>query len=193
MSKSIDSWWRKRGVTVSFAVCMLIVFGVGLAFVLQPSLTTIHKHIELQHLGLKHMDADEFSKLAKEDVIIFDVREEDEFAVSHINSAIQLSPNVDIGEFVEDYGEMLEGKDVIFYCSVGRRSSDALAQLNDELISLGVRSAANLRGGVFNWVNENRPLAVSEKVHPYNQYWGRLINDQDKVSYQPVNEVPDEN
>jgi len=49
---------------------------------------------------------------------------------------------------------------------------------------LGATSSQNLMGGVFNWANEGRELS-SNKVHPYNTYWGNLIKDKDKISYTP--------
>lgn len=38
----------------------------------------------------------------------------------------------------------------------------------------------NLEGSLFKWANENRPIvdrngAITEKVHPYNSVWGKLL------------------
>ena len=48
---------------------------------------------------------------------------------------------------------------------------------------IDVRS--NLKGSIFKWANEGRPLVQDGKpthqVHPYNKYWGRLLDQ----SYHP--------
>lgn len=54
---------------------------------------------------------------------MFDVREPEEFEVSHIQGAIQFMADIDTIEFIEDYGDLLEGQQAIVYCSVCQRSS----------------------------------------------------------------------
>jgi len=172
------------------AVMMLAILATS-AYVFQPSLETIHKSIQRDHQEMIHISADEFAELDQAEVVVFDVREEAEFEVSHIEGAIQIPPDVDVEEFIEDFGEMLDGKQAIFYCSVGRRSSDTLARLTPALEEIGVNSTANLEGGIFNWANQDNSL-IGDKVHPYNQYWGRLLADQSKVSYRAMTNQPTE-
>jgi len=157
------------------------ILAIPSALVFQPSLETLHNGIESDYIDMQHLSADEFLTLPAQDVVIFDVREYEEYEVSHIDGAIQIPPNVDIEEFAEDFSDILDGKTAVFYCSVGRRSSDTLARLTPVLESAGVKSSANLKGGIFNWINQNRAL-VGDNVHPYNRYWGRLIHDQSRVN-----------
>lgn len=178
----IDTLQRHRKKFI--AVIAILIISVTAAIIYQPSLETIHNAIERHHHGLSHVTADEYSKLDQRHLVVFDVREPQEYAVSHLNEAIQLSPDVTLEDFIEDHSERLEGKTVIFYCSVGRRSSDVLSRLKPGLENAGVEMAANLKGGIFNWVNQNKTM-VGETVHPYNAYWGKLIDDSTKISYSP--------
>ncbi len=167
------------------ASLILLCVGASIALIFQPSLDRLHAGIEKEHDEVLHISANDYQALDPQNVVVFDVREEAEYEVSHLAGAIQISPGIDALEFAEDFSELLAGKTAVFYCSVGRRSSDTLARLSPVLRSASVKSAANLKGGIFNWANQNKEL-VGDHVHPYNQYWGRLIEDQSKVSYSPA-------
>lgn len=153
-------------------------------------LTTVHQAIEKDYQSVAHISASQFSELSPHDIVVFDVRQPEEFDVSHIDGAIQVTPGIDASEFIEDYGDLLDGKQVIFYCSVGRRSSELASKLNHLDKNYGAQSSQNLIGGIFSWVNQGRELSdtaqeVTNKVHPYNERWGRLVEDQSKLSYFP--------
>jgi rhodanese-related sulfurtransferase len=175
---------------LSISALVFAALTIVALLVFQPRLEAIQNDIENDYQSVSHISAPEFSRLDMHKVVVFDVREPEEFAVSHIDGAIQIMPNIDAGEFIEDYGELLEGKQVVFYCSVGRRSSELASRLGDAPFEHGATSSRNLIGGVFSWVNEGRQLRSSSQtatnlVHPYNKYWGRLVNDSDKLSYTP--------
>jgi len=172
------------------SVCVLLLVAISIIslFVFQPRLEAIHNDIENDYQSVSHMSASEFSSLDIAQVVVFDVREPEEYAVSHIAGAIQVMPDIDLGEFIEDYGDLLNGKQVVFYCSVGRRSSELANRLGDVPFEHGAVSSKNLIGGVFSWVNQGRQLrnsrqAATNLVHPYNKYWGRLVADPDKLSF----------
>ena len=156
----------------------------------QSRLDEIHRDIVTKYHDVKHLSSVEFQSMEKSAIVVFDVREVDEFAVSHINGAIRVDPDIELAEFENKYAVQLAGKTAVFYCSVGRRSSDLLSQLNGTLKTNGAVAAYNLSGGVFRWHNEQRPL-ISENeqktafVHPYNFYWGRLIDNRSAIRYKP--------
>ena len=176
--------------TLIITACILTIITAGAMVLvkplLNPSLERIHSRIVSEHQNIAHLTAEEFEDLDSDDIVLFDVRETDEYEVSRIDGAIQVQANIDVDEFSEDYGDLLKGKTVVFYCSVGRRSSDLLARLDPLLKSSGVQTSANLKGGIFNWVNQNKKLD-GNKVHPYNAYWGRLIEDSSNIAYKPEN------
>ena len=102
---------------------------------------------------------------------LLDVRQPEEVAVSRIPGALQVSP----GATVEDLRQLDLTGPVVVYCSVGARSG-ALAE---RLEAAGVASVRNLRGSIFAWANEGRPLERAgervDTVHPYDATWGTYL------------------
>lgn len=178
----------KKSLVIAAGILAIIIAGAIALMkpLLNPSLEKIHSYIISQHKNMQHLTAEQFQSLDSGNVVLFDVRETEEYDVSHIDGAIHIQPDIDINEFSEDFADLLEGKTAVFYCSVGRRSSDLLARLSPVLSNSGVQSSANLEGGIFNWVNQNKKLN-GDKVHPFNAYWGRLVEDSSKISYKPEN------
>lgn len=116
----------------------------------------------------------DLSKLIdSKDVLILDTREPAEYNVSHIKGAVHVGYD-DIE--IESVTKLAQGKKkVITYCSVGYRSGDVAEKLK----SKGV-NAFNLYGGIFNWVNEDRPVYKSankktEDIHGYSKKWGKWL------------------
>ncbi len=146
----------------------------------------VHRSIESRFDQISHLDADTFSALSGDDLVVFDVREKREYEVSHIEGAVWIDPNISAADFIKRYGVQAAGKDVVFYCSVGERSS-RLAQRVSEMESASFK-VHNLEKGIFGWHNEGRALARGEKttdqIHPFDEKWGQLITRQDKVSYE---------
>ena len=135
------------------------------------------------------MNAPELEQMPSEDILVFDVREKSEFNVSHIEGAIQVSPDISARKFIKDYGEKVKGKTLVFYCSVGRRSSELADRVQGNLVNSVETPVFNLQGGIFNWHNESRSLVSgageTDYVHPYNRYWGRLIDRPEMIRFKP--------
>lgn len=105
-----------------------------------------------------------------EGVLIIDARAPEEFAVSRIPGAR--------GETtVKEAATMADGvKRVVVYDAVGFDS----AEWAEALTTAGSAEIFYLEGGIFQWANQGRPLVDADgnpttKVHPYNKYWGRLL------------------
>ena len=173
-----------RNILIGALVVCVIVLGTSAAIFLQPSLETIHQEIEKDYLSINHIDATQLKAFDPEQIVLLDVREDEEFDVSHIQNAISIAPNASPEEFERELKSYVKGKHVVFYCSVGRRSSALLDKMQSTLASMGAASGANLEGGIFSWVNDGHSVE-GEKVHPYNQYWGRLIENKALISYEP--------
>ncbi|MEM9105271.1 MAG: rhodanese-like domain-containing protein [Pseudomonadota bacterium] len=120
--------------------------------------------------------------------LIIDVREPDEYAVSHLPGAINAQ-----GEALENAVREAIAADperpIVLYCSVGYRSS----RETEKLRRMGFATVTNLEGSIFEWANDGLPLVQggpgSEKatklVHPYDDEWGTLIDDPERRAYQP--------
>jgi rhodanese-related sulfurtransferase len=124
------------------------------------------------------------------DVVLVDVRSEEEFAVGRIEGAIRVSPGASARDVAARLREAAPGTNVVFYCSVGVRSSRLANRSRKSLMELGAAGVYNLSGGIFTWHEEARPLVDAQGptrfVHPYDSNWGRLLSRQTYVS-----EVPD--
>lgn len=111
----------------------------------------------------------------KDDVVILDAREMDEFEVSHIPGARY----VGYDNFDES---LLEGinkeQRIVVYCSIGFRSE----KIGEKLKKLGFSNAYNLFGSIFEWANAGQPLEDKEgkptnKIHTYNKKWSKWVNE----------------
>lgn len=157
-------------------------------YAMSPALEKIHRGIATRYQGICHIAAAQLASLDRNRIVLFDVRTRKEYNVGHLQGAIHVEPGIDAEEFIERYAQRARGKTVVFYCSVGQRSSRLAARVSD-LLANTARDSFNLKGGLFNWRNERRPMVIDNQttpyIHPYNFFWGRLIEDRQAIRYQP--------
>lgn len=111
--------------------------------------------------------------------LLIDVREKEEFDVSHIKSA----KNYPASKFkISQLSTIAKDKKIIIYCSAGIRSEKIANKLKKE----GYTNCYNLYGGIFEWIN--RGYAVydangkkTDKIHAYSFSWGIWLNKGVKV------------
>ncbi len=154
----------------------------------KPELVKIHETIEESFQQVEHISGDEYLALDPEKIVVFDVREPDEYDVSHIAGAVRIDPDIDPESFAEEFKNLLPGKTAVFYCSVGWRSSELAQRVNSVLTEEGVIESFNLTGGLFQWHNEAKPMTndaqdITDRIHPYDDYWGKLIDDESSIQY----------
>ena len=193
--------FKKLGIGASLVFCLM-----GMAVTLSISdpisahensvLSAKHEKIMQDFPNVAHISSDELQQLETSNALIFDIRDTDEYSVSHMAGAILISPKTSASEFLEKYSKAAKGKTVIFYCSVGQRSSLFATRVQYSLKTSGAAAVFNLKGGLFNWHNENLPLVTPSKdpteyIHPYNQFWGRMLNHKDKTSYESEDSAVD--
>ncbi len=181
-----------RWLPTSAKALLVLLMVLGLDSKVYAELTrleVIQKELESKYPAVNHISDQEVEKMRKEseEIVIFDVRESAEFEVSHLAGAIQVDPDISSATFNQMYGESVSGKTVVFYCSVGRRSSLLADKVSDQLSAQGADEIYNLQHGIFGWHNEQRALiADTEKtdyVHPFNWFWGRLLDRRDMIRY----------
>jgi adenylyltransferase/sulfurtransferase len=81
--------------------------------------------------------------------LVVDVREPEEWAISHLASA-RLIPR---GELPERVDELTRAKEVVLYCRSGTRSGQATRMLLD----LGFSNVRSLKGGINAWAERVDP------------------------------------
>jgi rhodanese-related sulfurtransferase len=121
---------------------------------------------------------------------VFDVRTEEEFAVSHVPGAIRVDPAMTREAFLSQHGAALKGKTAVFYCAVGVRSSNLAQRVGaDALTAAGANRSVNVAGGIFAWHGEALPLenanGKTDLVHGYDSSWGKLIKRQELIATEP--------
>ena len=87
-----------------------------------------------------------------EDVVLLDVREQDEWRKSHISNADYLGKGVIERDIEEKHPDMDE--DIVLYCGGGYRS--ALAA--DNIQKMGYRNVKSLAGGFGSWTEAGYPI-----------------------------------
>jgi len=105
--------------------------------------------------------------------LIIDVRNSEEFEVSHIDGAISYPINQLVERKTHD---LPHDRTLLVYCSAGYRSAEFVSHLQNK----GFVNAYNLEGGIFEWKNTGNPVfrdgTAVNVVHPFNRKWGRLLD-----------------
>ena len=160
----------------ALSLCAAVAFAFGALYVARPRTpAALRPLIDLRHPGTRWVDAPTLARwLAQEPAVqplLLDVREPQEFAVSHLRGARRVPP--DLADVTTLHIE--PGATVVVYCAVGLRSAALFARLR----ASGARDVYNLLGGIFEWANQGRPLyrgaTRAYGVHSYDRLWGTLI------------------
>ena len=104
--------------------------------------------------------------------LLLDVREVEEYAVSHLPGAVQVPP----GEVPAWLDTVSRQRPVVVYCSVGYRSEG----FGRDLRSAGFTEVHNLYGSIFDWVDRGHAVVdangqPTDAVHTYNRRWGQWL------------------
>jgi rhodanese-related sulfurtransferase len=143
-----------------------------------PNWEEIDKLISRKYPTVAHIEVEELHAALErgESPLLIDARTPEEYAVSHLPGARNLTSADEVRTDKETA--------IVVYCSVGVRS----AILAKALQEAGFRRVHNLRGSIFAWANKGYPLwrgdTSADKVHPYDKQWGTLLN-RDLHQYQP--------
>ena len=150
-------------------------------------LDAIQADIISDHKSVAQLSAENYLELDRSDILLLDIREPEEYAVSRLPGAVRVDPNASAATLIH-MGDVT-GKKIIVYCSVGRRSSIFAEREQTALMKMGATSVSNLEHGIFGWHNERRELmdanGETDAVHPYNGIWKRYVKRDEKARYTP--------
>lgn len=116
--------------------------------------------------------------LANGNVTLLDVRTQEEFDAGHLPGAIRVEPGTAAEDIIRLHRDRLDDGPVVFYCAVGVRSSQMMAQTMRQIAPLAGAGVYNLRGGVFRWTADGRSMVrdgAKGATHPFNEDWGQLL------------------
>ncbi len=117
--------------------------------------------------ALKHLE--------KKDAIFLDIREIEEYNVSHIEGAKRMNPN---NLSFSTLKNIRENQLIIVYCSVGARSQSFGKMLKKH----GFENVFNLYGGLFYWANMHYPMVnnqneKTDQIHGFSPEWGKWVTE----------------
>jgi rhodanese-related sulfurtransferase len=112
---------------------------------------------------------------ARPQPVVLDARSEPEFDVSHLRAARRIDP---YRPSLEPLAGLPKETPIVVYSSAGYRGARVASWLREQ----GYRNVQNLGSSLFQWVNEGKPIFQGERpvqvVHPYDGYWGWLLEGQ---------------
>ncbi len=156
------------------------------AFLCNPfipdDLETLAAQLEKRFAQVEHLSPQAVWALMQSDggAVLIDVREQEEYAMSHLAGAIRVDSKGSPRQLGAVLAGARAGTPIIFYCSVGARSSAFAERAQSFLSAHGIRRSVNLRGGIFAWQRrfpvENKE-GPSREVHPFNNCYAHLISD----------------
>jgi rhodanese-related sulfurtransferase len=166
--------WRLALLGFAIALAALVASRRPLAFWLADR-QIAWRYGDVASLGTQEL-ADWLADAKRDAPLLLDARGQQEYDVSRLPGARRADaarPDLDA----------LAGRPrdapLVVYCSVGWRS----AQLARALQSAGFTRVYNLRGGVFRWANQGRPLegphGPATRVHPFDGR-GALLLEPDR-------------
>jgi len=163
-----------RTLTAS-ALCLLVV-QVGCSQDL--TWTAVNHMIEADYPSTPFIATDSLAERLSDSTatrpILLDARSPEEYAVSHLPGARRVDPEEKEFPVLDT---LSRDTLLVVYCSVGYRS----ARITKRLREKGFHNVTNLKGSIFRWANEGRPVVRNDRpvraVHPYDQTWGTLLND----------------
>jgi len=142
----------------------------------EPDWREVKTQIRKEFPEVRQLSIDEFRREYAEKAFVVDVRKPKEYKVSHLKNAVNLVTKDEIITAAKKSGK----KAIVLYCSVGYRSSE-MAQ---KVLSEAEIPVYNLEGSIFEWANMGLPVYRGEKrvdkIHPYNAYWGKLLDNEYK-------------
>ena len=173
---------------IPIITALVVIAGAALYAHNRPAdLNALHQGIISDYSQVSHISAEAFDRHNTDDIILLDIREADEFAISHIAGARRIDPEISTENLLTLLPKDLTDKTIIVYCSVGRRSTALAARAQTHLLAKGASDIVNLEGGIFGWHNEQRPLTSAsgstDYIHPYNEYWSGWLKRKDKTRY----------
>lgn len=184
MSRSAKVRWFILVGAAALALALAVGFGAGVVG-LDPtdprvSLADIETKVARRFSVPELTDSALVTAMAQPGTVLFDVRDAEEYDLSHLQGTTRIDPGMSADAFLATYGGELKGKSVVFYCAVGVRSGLMLARVADKLAATGATAGYNLRGGIFRWHASGRPLVADRgpvaTVHHYDQAWGQLLD-----------------
>lgn len=175
----MDFFFKKL---IIVGVILLLLAGIGWGWRWYKALTASNYKDLLNALysnSVPRLQPIEITQL--EEFIVLDTRSTKEYQVSHLSGAKLVNYKAPDWEQLE---QLDKNQAILVYCSVGYRSE----RIGEVLLERGFTKVYNLYGGIFEWINQNRPVVnetgqMVQTVHGYAPRWGKWVTAPVEVSY----------
>jgi len=106
--------------------------------------------------------------ITEKPMAILDVRDPNEYEVSHIKGAVRYEKDV--------LDNLNKNEPILVYCTVALRSNKLAKQLQKQ----GFNEVYELKNGLIGWSNASLPMvdtqeSPTEEVHVYNRFFGAFL------------------
>ena len=158
-----------------FAIVLLLLTTLGYS---QSTLSGLLKKYNPE--AIPYITVEEL-KQSKNEVILLDTRERNEYNVSHLKNAVFAGYDHFNLDSVKKHIPN-KNKQIVVYCSLGVRSEKIGIKLKDA----GYTNVKNLYGGIFEWKNQNNTVysakgKETENVHAYSKTWSKWLLKGKKI------------
>ena len=195
-SNEEEGRWGRRSGNRGLKIALAVVFFLGIPLALAAMLYFEGRTMGLDLVrqvtgrkfpGVKHITTAELAgwlaDSGRSQPLLLDARTAPEYEVSHLAGARRIDPIRPLLRHMEAFAR---DTPVVVYCSVGYRSARVARWLGRQ----GFTNVRHLDGSLFAWANEGRPMVSDGKpireVHPYNDFWGRLLKPEARSDAPPV-------
>jgi rhodanese-related sulfurtransferase len=126
----------------------------ALAAVLLMPLLLATQAVRAELIGLDHLQLSEKLK-ANSELVIIDVRSQQEFASGHVPGAVNIPHSSILGDVA--LLDRYKDQDMVFYCRSGKRAKSVTDSLEASDYTLG-RPLYQLEGDILGWISADQPL-----------------------------------
>ena len=168
--------FREAAVSRGLVAAALLAAPLALACG-APTMSQLKALVRASFPGVPQMSVEELERRLEEAPrpLVIDVREPVEYEVSHLPGAVHAQDE----KIAEAVAATAPDRPVVLYCSVGYRSSAAVADLIQSRDPEILDRVWNLEGSIFEWANSGRPIYRGDNevdhVHPYDRQWSKLL------------------
>lgn len=190
--------WQRRGqgggagrwvkvILIVLGVLLLVGAGVLLYAGRPIAFAVVHRMTARKFPQVKWITGAELvrwrSDATRPQPVILDARTQEEFLMSHLAGAIRIDPYRPILRPIRRFPKDTA---TVVYSSVSYRG----ARLAAFLARQGYGNVADLDGGIFQWVDDGRPVFRGDRptteVHPYDGRWGWLLESRYRAEAPPL-------
>ena len=112
--------------------------------------------------------------------MLFDIRSDEEYSISHLAGSVRIDPAADRQQFIDERRATANHHTVVFYCTSSGRSQAFADRVLHALVDAGANDVFVLDGGIIAWSNARLSLVgrdgATEFLHPHDTETAKLLD-----------------